>query len=145
MRRTLATIGSALALVAIWGYVLCFALQGCVRLAHGAPVPARPKSLTPEMASGYWRFQWGAADQGVLALDPDGGYSCSLAPGSPMVYHGRWKLDGNTLVLTEWSYHVELGPQTGPTEYRVPLDLSAYPRMTGKYGEAVVVMHSPKR
>lgn len=85
-------------------YLTCFA----VVVAVAAPVPphrpAKPVSLV-----GSWRMTWGGAIFDV-GFAPDGYYCCQDR------WEGSWRLDGNTLTVTEWLRDSEFPPTTWTAE-----------------------------
>lgn len=126
--------------------VVALLLVKFASVVSGAPVPERPKELTPKMMVGRWDYCYSSYGAGAIWLHADSTYSAIHVLGSQTVYHGTYAVKGDTVTLTEWAFDAETVTNTGPNEYRFQFDVSKYPALIGKSNGWVEVKFSnPKR
>lgn len=111
-----------------------------------APVPP-PAKLSKELIVGTWNYDWGNWHEGIICFDADGSYSAQHEPGGANAYAGTWKLEGNTVTITEYGYHYATGERySGPIDYCFDFTGSSYPNLSGKSnGTTKVALSNPKR
>lgn len=117
-------------------------------LSCAAPVPPPSKSLRTEALIGLWTYRYGEQREGLMLLQENGLYFSRHSEQSQLIYCGLWWVDGDTLCLTETSYHPEALERKWSrnwTPYRFRFDLSDRFCYKGKTGYAIEVALSDRR
>jgi hypothetical protein len=132
--------------------VACFLLVADLLacLSAAAPVPKGPPpkpGLTPDAVVGTFDYSWGQWPDGRITFDKDGSYYARHTPDGPTVYAGSWKVEGNTLTITEWSYSAATGGLGGgPIDYAFDFGETRLPALAGvSNGHTRVSLTRPDR
>lgn len=114
-----------------------------------APVPkqaAKPVELTADALVGTYHYEWGNLREGVITFSSNGEYLGIHDLTGSVIYHGKYRVDGMTVTLTEYGYNSQLDSHWGPTEYRFDFTGSTLAHLKGtSNGSTHVAIYKAKK